>query len=169
MFLSCSTSSPTPSLIRPSARIEAGSTAGLNGTYATFGMCDNEMTIIVWTNIKPVRTSSGKSVEGAEFRGFQRAADGRRLEWHCQTTDGESGPVSIGTDECDLLNGRLFLAVLSTDEVKLKQLKRGVNKLTNEDIVPTLRDWHENDPVISSFFADSDETTAVPRGPSGAL
>ena len=77
--------------------------------------------------------------------------EGRKVEFHCKTKDGLSGPVKISDAAYDLANGGLFLVSISGDEVHVKQLKRDMRSQKFDP--ESLAAFGKGDAEIVEFFA----------------
>lgn len=140
---------PAPSL----PEVGAGD-AAVDETYATFGLWDGGIAVVVWSAIPAGDSGSGTTDSGAECHGLHLAPDGRQIEWNCTTADGKTGSVTINSDGYDLGKGSLFLVGVEDDETTVVQLDRNTSQLTDESLAAALEDWLANDDEVKAFFAD---------------
>jgi hypothetical protein len=107
---------------------------------------------VVWSDFD--RGSAGSSsgnMEGVKGQGRLMSRDTRRVEFHFETKDGKTGPVTIDGAKYDLANGGLFLVSVKGGQVQVKQLKRDMRNLKFER--ESLEAFARNDPEIVAFFA----------------
>jgi hypothetical protein len=67
--------------------------------------------------------ASGSSCSsGPPASGTLRATDGREVEWACDTRDGRTGHVTVGTERFELSEGRVFLVNLRNGRTVVEQI-----------------------------------------------
>jgi hypothetical protein len=89
--------------------------------------------------------------DSAECSGYIGSNNGRKVEFHCRTKDGKSGPVQIHDATYDLANGGLFLVSTTGDEVRVKQLKRDMRSQKFDQ--ESLAAFGKGDAEVVEFFA----------------
>jgi hypothetical protein len=94
--------------------------------------------------------STSSSEEGVKGQGSLLARDGRRVELHCDTKDGKTGPVGVNGIGYDLADGNLFLVRTDGDHCRVKQLRRDVSQWTFEP--DNLRAIGPSESAIAQFF-----------------
>jgi len=71
---------------------------------------------VVWSDLPNGRSGSGGGrAGGASYSGSHRATDGRRIEFHAETTDGKTGTITIAGGRYNLTEGSLFLISTQRD------------------------------------------------------
>lgn len=67
--------------------------------------------------------ASGASCRsGPPASGTLRPADGREVEWACDTRDGRTGRVTVGGERFELVNGSVFLVNLRSGRTVVEQV-----------------------------------------------
>jgi len=91
-----------------------GATPGIDAASVTFITLLSGppagVPFVVWSDLP--NGGSGRveaPVDGAAYKGDHRAADGRRVEFRAETTDGQTGTITIADVTYDLARGALFL------------------------------------------------------------
>jgi hypothetical protein len=95
--------------------------------------------------------SSSGNIHGVTGQGRLRSRGNWQVEFHFETKDGKTGPVTINEAKYDLANGGLFLVSANGDQVQVKQLKRDMRNLKFER--ESLEAFARNDADIVAFFA----------------
>jgi hypothetical protein len=95
--------------------------------------------------------STSSSEEGVKCQVSLLARDGRRVEFHCNTKDGKTGPVGVNGIGYDLADGNLFLVRTEGDQCRVKQLRRDVSQWTFEP--DNLRAIGPSESAIAQFFS----------------
>lgn len=89
-----------------------------------------------------------------KLTGEQTSADGRKLEWYCETSDGKTGSVKINGQAYELGQGSLFLVATKGAELRVLQLKRDTLSLkVGNDPKDGLERLIRGDEEIGPFFA----------------
>ena len=146
----CGRPAPPPATL---PRISAGSGL-LDGTHFSYGTWGEGKAVFVWSSMPVGRTSTGATANAAEYSGLHLAGDGRRIEWTCTTTDGQTGSIAINGERYQLGEGRLFLVGVEGGETTVVQLDQDTAQLTDENMLDALKDWLDNNGAVSEFFAD---------------
>lgn len=89
--------------------------------------------------------------DGSECSGHMGTHKGRKVEFHCKTKDGRSGPVKINGTTYELADGNLFLVSTGGDEVRVKQLKRDMSRQKFDQ--ESLAAFGKGDAELVEFFA----------------
>ncbi len=88
---------------------------------------------------------------GTTIDGHLRFPDGKTVAVSCRTTDGRTGPVTIGEHTFDLAAGNLFLVSGPSDQPRVKQLKRHLSRI---DFTKrrSVQAYGQADQEITAFF-----------------
>ena len=110
------------------------------------------VTFVVWSDLPHHRSGNGGggAKEGASYEGYHEAANGRRINFKAETTDGRRATVSIEGVSYDLTKGAFFL--VSTQQTKpiVKQLPIDMTKAPTSQ--PDLLKFSEATDEIHAFF-----------------
>ena len=89
--------------------------------------------------------------DGTECSGHIGFHKGKKVEFHCKTKDGKSGPVTINGSAYNLADGGVFLVSTTGDDVHVKQLKREMrNQKFDQE---SLAAFGKGDAEIVGYFA----------------
>jgi hypothetical protein len=90
-----------------------------------------------------------------KYEGRLQGADGRKVEWQCETADGKTGQMSINGSAYDLGKGPLVLVSTRGGQVQVRQVQRDLGhvKPDSDSLERLLRD----DPDVGAFLAQTPE------------
>lgn len=111
-------------------------------------------TLVVWSDFGfGASGSSSANMHGVKGQGRLFGRENRQIEFHFETKNGKSGPVTINQVKYELADGGLFLVSAPGDTIEVKQLKRDMRnrKFDRESLGAFAR----NDPEIVAFFGRS--------------
>jgi hypothetical protein len=121
-----------------------------NGSASVAGW-GGENVFVVWSDVNR-SSSAGRTIDrGASYSGELLTADGRRVDYRCDTADGRSGVVRLGDRDYDLREGTLFLVSTGGPQTRVLQLQRDIRTLK---VAPEAF-WKlaEDDREVRDFFA----------------
>jgi hypothetical protein len=88
------------------------------------------VSFVVWSDLPNGGSGSGGGqVGGASYKGHHRATDGRRVDFHAETTDGKTGTITIAEVSYDLAGGALFLVSTQKDQPTVAQIDMDASTL----------------------------------------
>jgi hypothetical protein len=96
--------------------------------------------------------SGGKGTGPEKYEGQQKAPDGQKIDWQCETTDGKTGKMMINGSSYELAKGSLFLISTRDGQVRVRQLQRDLLKVKPDQ--EALESLLKNDPDVGPFFAE---------------
>jgi hypothetical protein len=128
---------------------------GIDVGSAALAGWNGENVFVVWSDTTSSGSNSHTTARGASYAGHFDAREGRRVEYHCDTTDGKTGVLTLDGRDYDLGQGTLFLVSTAGPKTRVLQLKRDVRALrVTPDAIWRLA---EGDKEIVEFF--------TPKGP----
>lgn len=96
---------------------------------------------------------SGPSSSGSWARGTFKAPDGREVAWGCETSDGRSGRVTIGSESFDLAQGAVFLVNLRDGKTAVEQLTVDIEQFQpNGQIMDQLKVVAQSNERLAAFI-----------------
>jgi len=131
--------------------------AGIDKAQANLGIWKSEsdgLAFLILTDFvasSPGR-SGGKGKGSEKYEGQQKAPDGQKVEWQCETTDGKTGKMIINGSSYELSKGSLFLVSTRGGKVEVRQVQRNLLKVKpdQESVEKLLKE----DADAASFFAE---------------
>src|SRR5262249_415994 len=106
--------------------------AGIEKAQASFGIWnDGRLAFLIVTDFAGSgrERSRGKGVGAEKYEGQQKAGDGRKVEWQCETADGKTGTMTINGSSYELANGSMFLVSTRGGKAEFRQVKRDLLKV----------------------------------------
>jgi hypothetical protein len=112
---------------------------------------NGENAFVVWADTSSSGDNAHTTDRGASYSGHFVAKDGRRAEYHCDTTDGKTGVLTLDGRGYDLAQGTLFLVSTAGPKTRALHLNRDVRTLkVTPDAFWKLAD---GDKEIAEFFS----------------
>jgi hypothetical protein len=108
-------------------------------------------TFIVWTD-SPAGGGGSSSSNSQEVKcqGQLQTKGGQRVEFRCETKDGQKWNATINKVDYDLADGNLFLVRAEGDQIQVRQLKRKQEPLKfDRESIEALA---KKDAEITAFF-----------------
>jgi hypothetical protein len=105
---------------------------------------------VVWSDATATTNGGSQRTDRALYFGSFQTADGRRVEYRCETTDGQTGVLELDGQRYDLAQGRLFLVATARPATRVRQLNRDVRTLQFSP--EAIRALAEADEEITAFF-----------------
>jgi hypothetical protein len=129
--------------------------AGIEKAQASFGIWkEGGLAFLIVTDFvgSSRDRGSGKGVGPEKYEGQQKARDGRKVEYQCETADGKTGTMTINGSSYQLAKGSMFLVSTRGGKVEVRQVKRDLLKVKpdQEAVEKLLKD----DADVASFFAE---------------
>ena len=129
--------------------------AGIEKAQASFGIwkAGGLAFLIVTDFVGSSRDrGSGNGVGPEKYEGQQKARDGRKVEYQCETADGKTGTMTINGSSYELGKGTMFLVSTRGGKVEVRQVKRDLRKVEpdQESVEKLLKDAAD----VASFFAE---------------
>src|SRR5262249_46814913 len=134
---------------------EVNPKAGIEKAQASFGIWkEGGLAFLILTDFvgSSRDRGSGKGVGPEKYEGQQKARDGRKVEYQCETADGKTGTMTINGSSYELAKGSMFLVSTRGGKVEVRQVKRDLLKvaLDQESVEKLLR----GNADVASFFAE---------------
>jgi hypothetical protein len=128
--------------------------AGIDKAQANYGTWQDDVLVFLiltdFVSSTPGR-SSGKGTGAERYEGQQKAPDGQKVEWQCETTDGKTGKMVINSSSYELAKGTLFLISTRGGNVEVGQFQRDLLKVKPDQ--ESLEKLLKGDADIGSFFS----------------
>jgi hypothetical protein len=105
---------------------------------------------VYFTLVSEGGNSLGNS--GPPASGTLRAADGRTVEWTCNTADRQTGHVTIGTERFELEKGGVFLVNLRGGKTVVEQVAVEVGQLQGRGIEDRLQAVSQSNERLAEFL-----------------
>jgi len=107
---------------------------GIDHAAVHIGLYANSPALVVWSDGQggSFNASWDRTRKAVHYEGAFTSRGGRKVAVHCYTSDGKTGPVTIGDETFDLGNGSLFLVASSGTKAVVKQLRRDLSKLGSD-------------------------------------
>ena len=107
------------------------STPGIDTACVTFITLEagppEGVPFVVWSDLSSGGGSGSSTATSASFRGHHRGHGNRRVDFHVETTDGQTGTITIAGVAHDLGKGSLFLISTQHDPPKVAQIDFDMN------------------------------------------
>jgi hypothetical protein len=129
----------------------ADGTPGLDSGSIYFG----GKRVVLWVNGRKAEAQSRTTAAGISCNGTITRTEGEPVDFSYSITSETSGAVVIGGKTFNLLDGNLFLVDCTTDETRVKQLKRDFHDVqfaVGADTGKNIRKSQRDDNDIRSFF-----------------
>src|SRR5436190_4652051 len=124
-------------------------------TLGCYGILDGKVTVVVWFDVEEGETFVGMEGNAAKFHGTATAPEGKKVTWHCITTDGKSGTVRIQDKDYEMTQGPLFLVAERGGPPQVRQLQRSLSNLPQTS--ECVNGLAKSDPDIMRFIADAEK------------
>lgn len=109
-----------------------------------------DVSFVVWSDL-PRGSGSGRStMSGASYKGHHRGHDGRQIDFHAETKDGQVGTITINDVVYDLSDGRLLLISTQVDPPIVAQLRFEMSEFPRS--TGRLQEFARSHERISAFF-----------------
>ena len=125
---------------------------GIDHADVRIGLYVNTPVLAVWSDGQQggFNASWDRTRNAVHYEGAFTSRGGRNVAVHCYTSDGKTGPVTIGDQTFELGNGSLFLVASSGTKTVVKQLRRDLLKLGSDP--EGFRASAMTDAEIKTFF-----------------
>jgi hypothetical protein len=125
---------------------------GIDHAAVHIGLYADSPALVVWSDGRGGGFDAGwdRSRRAVHYGGTFTSRGGRNVVVHCDTSDGKTGPVTIGGETFELGNGSLFIVASSGTKAVVKQLRRDLSKLGSDS--EGFRANATTDSEIKAFF-----------------
>ena len=107
---------------------------GIDRAAVRIGLYANSPVLVVWSDGGGggFDASWDRTRKAVHYEGTFTSRGGRNVAVHCYTSDGKTGPVTIGDETFELGSGSLFLVASNGTKTVVKQLRRDLSKLGSD-------------------------------------
>jgi hypothetical protein len=107
---------------------------GIDHAAIHIGLYANSPALVVWSDGQDgsYNASWDRTRNAVHYEGTFTSRGGRNVAVHCYTSDGRTGPVTIGDETFELSDGSLFLVATDGTKAVVKQLRRDLSKLGSD-------------------------------------